>query len=51
MNFEKIINYFRRLGQTIRTKFAGEINLLKKGKLRLDLSGIVSKHGSRLRMG
>ena len=23
MNFEKIINYFRRLGQTIRTKFAG----------------------------
>ena len=22
MNFEKIINYFRRLGQTIRTKFA-----------------------------
>jgi hypothetical protein len=28
-----------------------EINLLKKGKLRLDLSGIVSKHGSRLRMG
>ena len=56
MNFEKIINYFRRLGQTIRTKFSGsrskeEINLLKKGKLRLDLSGIVSKHGSRLRMG
>ena len=23
MNFEKIINYFRRLGQAIRTKFAG----------------------------
>ena len=23
MNFEKIINYFRRLGQTIHTKFAG----------------------------
>lgn len=22
MNFEKIINYFRRLGQAIRTKFA-----------------------------
>ena len=23
MNFEKIINYFRRLGQAIRTRFAG----------------------------
>ena len=23
MNFEKIINYFRRLGQAIRTKSAG----------------------------
>ena len=56
MNFEKIINYFRRLGQAIRTKFAGSrskrgINLLMKGKLRLILSGIVSKLESRLRTG
>ena len=58
MNFEKIINYFRRLGQAIRTKSAGPRSKRgdksfneRKGKLRLILSGIVSKGESRLRTG
>ena len=54
MNFEKIINYFRRLGKVFREKFAG-LNFkkrdksLKVGRLELDLSGIVSKRRSRLK--
>ena len=57
MNFEKIINYFRRLGKVFREKFAGlnfkkrdkSLKVRKAGKLRLDLSGIVSKRRSRLK--
>ena len=56
MNFEKIINYFRRLGQAIRTKSAGPRS--KRGdksfnerKATTDSSGIVSKGESRLRTG
>ncbi|ELW73307.1 Membrane carboxypeptidase (Penicillin-binding protein) [Streptococcus thermophilus MTCC 5460] len=32
MNFEKIINYFRRLGKVFREKFAG-LNLKKEVNL------------------
>ena len=43
MNFEKIINYFRRLGKVFREKFAG-LNFKKRDKsLKVRKAGIRSK--------
>ena len=43
MNFEKIINYFRRLGKVFREKFAG-LNFKKRDKsLKARKAGIKSK--------
>lgn len=40
MNFEKIINFFRRLGQAIRKKFAGFRS--KKGEKSLGEGKLVT---------